>query len=44
MPENKRMTTRLKELFERPTLAPFQLRVRTLYPRTQPVPSTPLSI
>ena len=25
-------------------MAPFQLRVRTLYPRTQPVPSTPLSI
>ena len=24
--------------------APFQLRVRTVYPRTQPVPSTPLSI
>ena len=25
-------------------MAPFQLRVRTLYPRTQPVPFTPLSI
>ena len=25
-------------------MAPFQLRVRTLYPCTQPVPSTPLSI
>ena len=26
------------------TMAPFQLRVRTLYTRTQPVPFTPLSI
>ena len=25
-------------------MAPFQLRVRTLYPRTQPVPFTPLSV